>query len=80
MQQNISSLVKDIKVFTLTESKTCGEKKSAKSPTKECQSVLQSNMFVDNICQNSLEFRFWEKPSLKNNLVLFIHQVMKANK
>ena len=47
MQQNICSPAKDIKTFTLTESKACGEKKNKKAGPKECQKILESSMFVN---------------------------------
>ena len=70
MQQNIiSTVVKDIKIFTLIESiqqqqQQCSEKKTAKYPIK----ILHP---TTDILENS---------SLENNLQRFIREARKANK
>ena len=60
MQQNICSPAKDIKAFTLTESKAYGEKKSAKCRTKRVPNALESSMVVNILWQ-----KFFRIPVLR---------------
>ena len=58
------------------------DKECEKPDQKNAKTSMKTACLWISYDKNPLEFQFWEKPTLENNLVpaWIIHQAMKANK